>query len=579
MSSTRKRSYGDYSIGWISALPLELSAAIAMLDDHHDDLPPGPGDDNVYVLGRIHQHNVAIAALPSGEFGTNSAAQVAVHMQRTFHSMKFCLLVGIGGGVPSRKHDVRLGDIVVSTPNSERNGVIQYDLFRNKPTGFVNFGYLNSPPRALRSAISAVRAWHAIPGQNKIQNYLSPGINPKLPWNFTRPKEPDYLFRSDYIHVNDTETCLGHCDVEKLMPRDSRNSLEPVIHYGTIASGNQIMQNGIMRDELAKQHNILCFEMEAAGLMNTFPCIVIRGISDYSDSHKNQTWKPYAAATAAAYAKELLRFLPNEQVDNTVCMQSGLADTHSNTPCNISVLAAGSLNWDEVGLGRLVLNISNPAEEYYCHSTITVTPDQCSIDPFYDIKGVIKQQKKSPFAQTFLDFLFQSVAMTPTPDEDTIASRSVTYKLLNFGSYFKRLINDEETKRWIERIGRSSNVYLVVAIHILTNESDPTRFASHDLRPGDRIIGVQYRRIRLRSFNSSKVDAAQLEKVSLWKMYDLKARRSGDDDSLAAELATTSLDELEDEYEFDMYCSADLDTKYVLFVYAFLGFANMTEGR
>ena len=168
---------------------------------------------------------------------------------------------------------------------------------------------------------------------------------------------------------------------------------------------------------------------------------------------------------------------------------------------------------------------------------------------------------------------------TSTPDEDAIASRSITYKLLNFGSYFKRLINDEETRRWIERVGRSSNVYLVVAIHILANELDPTRVASHDLSPGDRIIGVQYRRIHVRSFNSSKVDAARLDKTSCWKIYDLKARRSGEGDSLEAELSSTSLDELEDEYEFDMYCGADLDSKYVLFVCAFLGVANLTEGR
>ncbi|KAL3444390.1 hypothetical protein BJX65DRAFT_310973 [Aspergillus insuetus] len=46
--------------------------------------------------------------------------------------------------------------------------------------------------------------------------------------------------------------------------------------------------------------------MEAAGLMNTYPCLVIRGICDYADSHKNKAWQGYAAATAAAFAKELL---------------------------------------------------------------------------------------------------------------------------------------------------------------------------------------------------------------------------------------------------------------------------------
>lgn len=54
----------------------------------------------------------------------------------------------------------------------------------------------------------------------------------------------------------------------------------------------------------------MCFEMEAAGLMNDFPCLVIRGICDYADSHKNKTWQAYAAATAAACAKDILTIVP-----------------------------------------------------------------------------------------------------------------------------------------------------------------------------------------------------------------------------------------------------------------------------
>ena len=51
------------------------------------------------------------------------------------------------------------------------------------------------------------------------------------------------------------------------------------------------------------------------GLVDTFPCLVIRGICDYADSHKNKIWQPYAAATAAAYAKELLGIIPGDQVE------------------------------------------------------------------------------------------------------------------------------------------------------------------------------------------------------------------------------------------------------------------------
>jgi nucleoside phosphorylase len=66
------------------------------------------------------------------------------------------------------------------------------------------------------------------------------------------------------------------------------------------------MKDASIRDRLATEQNVLCFEMEAAGLMNHFPCLVIRGICDYSDSHKNKRWQGYAAMTAAACAKDLL---------------------------------------------------------------------------------------------------------------------------------------------------------------------------------------------------------------------------------------------------------------------------------
>lgn len=81
-----------------------------------------------------------------------------------------------------------------------------------------------------------------------------------------------------------------------------------MIHYGTIASGDQVIKDAIKRDEISQRFGgVLCFEMEAAGLVNRFPCLVVRGICDYCDSHKNKDWQPFAAAAAAAWTKELLR--------------------------------------------------------------------------------------------------------------------------------------------------------------------------------------------------------------------------------------------------------------------------------
>lgn len=104
---------------------------------------------------------------------------------------------------------------------------------------------------------------------------------------------------------NSEESCKN-CDKDMIVKRPPRSNDHPVVHYGLVASGNQVMKHARTRDALARELGVLCFEMEASGLMDNFPCLVIRGICDYADSHKNKQWQEYAAAAAAAYAKELL---------------------------------------------------------------------------------------------------------------------------------------------------------------------------------------------------------------------------------------------------------------------------------
>ncbi|KAN0069927.1 kinesin [Elaphomyces granulatus] len=109
-------AHEDYTVAWICALPLEAAAAKAILDKTHPQLPQSTGDDNAYMLGEISGHSIIIACLPSGVYGTISAATVAANMRTTFPCIRFGLMVGIGGGVPSIKNDIRLGDVVVSKP-------------------------------------------------------------------------------------------------------------------------------------------------------------------------------------------------------------------------------------------------------------------------------------------------------------------------------------------------------------------------------------------------------------------------------------------------------------------------------
>ncbi|KAK3190752.1 hypothetical protein K4F52_003068 [Lecanicillium sp. MT-2017a] len=192
----------DYTVAWVCALYIEMAAAKAMLDNVHETPPMHLTDGNTYVLGNIGRHNIVIACLPDARYGTNNAASIVTNISRTFTSIRFPLVVGIGGGVPGNDFD------------------------------------------------------------------------------------------------------------SKLVARSRRTSDDCTIHYGAIGSSNQVMRDGKARDTVARDLDVICFEMEAAGVMEVLPCLPIRGICDYSDSHKSKEWQRYAAATAAAYARELIEILP-----------------------------------------------------------------------------------------------------------------------------------------------------------------------------------------------------------------------------------------------------------------------------
>lgn len=300
--------YGDYTIGWICALPKEMTAAMAMLDETHENLPQPASDHNNYGLGSMGEFNIAIASLPSGEIGSHLASAVATRMLATFPKLRIGLMVGIGGGVPSKENDIRLGDVVVSVPANGFGGVVQHDMGKNTNYGgWVRTGSLNGPPPVLRTTISKLTSLHQIRG-HKIESYMSDMIqrHPHLHPRYTRQEtSTDVLYEPE---PEDPNAFRGWIQVERA-PRQPHETIQ--IHYGLIASGNQVIKSGRLRDQISSRYGgVLCFEMEAAGLMNELPCVVIRGICDYADAHKNKQWQEYAAAVAAAYAKELITALP-----------------------------------------------------------------------------------------------------------------------------------------------------------------------------------------------------------------------------------------------------------------------------
>jgi nucleoside phosphorylase len=315
----------DYTVGWVCALPVELAAAQEMLDEEHPDLEQdaADNDENLYALGSIDGHNVAIVCLPAGRIGNNPAATVATQMRATFKKIRFGLMVGIGGGVPSAEADVRLGDVVVSQPHGTFSGVVQYDSGKATASGFERTGALNSPPQVLLAAVARVRA-NELRGRSRLCEHITKleGIS-----KFQRSRAgADVLFETAYKHEGG-QTC-DKCSSDRHEARKPRDSEEEVlVHHGTIASGNQVIKDAAVRDKLsAELGGVLCFEMEAAGLMNSFPCLVVRGICDYADSHKNKRWQPYAAATAAAYAKEVLSAIPPVDVAKSRTAEETMRD-------------------------------------------------------------------------------------------------------------------------------------------------------------------------------------------------------------------------------------------------------------
>ncbi|WQF77350.1 Putative nucleoside phosphorylase domain, P-loop containing nucleoside triphosphate hydrolase [Colletotrichum destructivum] len=324
-----KLTHEAYTVGWVCALPLEMAAAKTMLDDTHQPLAMNPNDSNVYTFGRIGAHNVVIACLPSGQYGTNSAAVVANNMRWSFPSIHIGLMVGIGGGVPG-KVDIRLGDVVVSNPTGGSSGVIQYDFGKAVHDGrFEHTGTLNKPPQSVLAAVSKLRAIHET-RPNQIPAILAhmEMRNPYMSEYLYKSMDGDRLFEAFYEHASG-DTC-DDCDMSKLVDRKPPPEAHmPKIHYGIIASGNQVMKHAQTRDRLAKNMGLICFEMEAAGLMDNFPCLVVRGICDYSDSHKAKRWQRYAAATAAAYAKELLYVITPHEDDSLTTQTMVAPGTHT----------------------------------------------------------------------------------------------------------------------------------------------------------------------------------------------------------------------------------------------------------
>nr|RBQ95949.1 hypothetical protein FVER53263_08500 [Fusarium verticillioides] len=205
-------------------------------------------------------------------------------------------------------HEIILGDVIVS------QSVVQYDLGRQYPATFEYkdtneeaLGRPNVEIRSLLSKLKSLRARRAF--ESDMRKFLSIlQEDRELAAHYPEPGT-DRLFEATYRHVDNDVPC-DKCGCNgKLVPRQRlrQGVPEPRVHFGRIASGDTVMKSGEDRDDIARKLGVIAFEMESAGVWDSLPCLVVKGACDYADSHKAKATQNYAAATAAACTKAILR--------------------------------------------------------------------------------------------------------------------------------------------------------------------------------------------------------------------------------------------------------------------------------
>ncbi|CAG7930799.1 unnamed protein product [Penicillium olsonii] len=331
----RPRSRTDFAIAIICALPLEADAVESLFDETYDRFSRLYGkqlyDTNAYINGRIGNHNVVLCYMPG--MGKETAASVASTMRISYPGIHAALVVGICGGAPSPSHerDIYLGDVVIS------DSVVAYDFGRQYPGGFQKKtsvkDTLGRPNQEIRSLLAALRTTRS---RAEFQEQMAASLH-TLQRQETRWQHPgldDVLFEASYLHRHrashspircacsidgslfdicdeapDIECDELRCSESQVVRRRcGKTTATASMHIGTIASADTVMKSGEHRDIITKRERVIAFEMEGAGVWDSIPCIIVKGVCDYADSHKSKKWQCYAAATGASAAKTFLAY-------------------------------------------------------------------------------------------------------------------------------------------------------------------------------------------------------------------------------------------------------------------------------
>ncbi|KAL2138102.1 hypothetical protein VTI28DRAFT_7469 [Corynascus sepedonium] len=146
---------------------------------------------------------------------------------------------------------------------------------------------------------------------------------------------------------------------------EGEKAQEPAVHIGPVGSGDTVIKSGEHRDHIARAKGIIAFEMEGADVAVEIPYVVIKGVYDYADCHKNKKWQNFTAATAASVLKAVL-----ERYMLVAESRERLVEAASRQPC---FLVPFGRNKDFVGrestLARLLERIPPSADRDDCQRT------------------------------------------------------------------------------------------------------------------------------------------------------------------------------------------------------------------
>ena len=286
------------TIGLITALPLEFAAAKCIIENQIEINIPGEGSGRKYIYGQVSNKykgkNDVILAL-SG-VGNNQASIRATLLLEHFPNVKSIIMLGIAGGVPhpeEPEQHVRLGDIVLS----DQGGVIQYDFEKETPNK-INHRFQPRPPSA--SLLESV-------------NFLKISeLEDSRPWDVYIKLYCEKLKINKPDSTTDILTSSTNKDEIIEHPFDENRLIGvPRVFYGTIASANKLLKNPVKRDALRDQFKVKSIEMEGSGIADATwnherGYLIVRGICDYCDENKDDSWQKYSAIVSAAYVRALL---------------------------------------------------------------------------------------------------------------------------------------------------------------------------------------------------------------------------------------------------------------------------------